>query len=273
MIANFTSSDDSEALARYLLGYGKGEKSDKQAAVLGSAGVRTDTLAHLIADFELGRKLHPELGKSVLHISLSFNPADAARMTDQKMRQVADDYMEKMDLKGTQYLVVRHRDRPHEHLHIMANRVSDDGHTVKDSNSFFASKKALEIVFAKHELTPAKGNRPHLQHPERLRGKDLGKHEMRQVLRPALLTETQRPALLATLEVQGLKHRLFLDKDGNAIGISFKKGDFACKGSALGLEFSLVAIDRQLAANQQKALEAVSGQMPAQLLRNHSLHK
>ena len=257
MIANFTSSNNSEALARYLMGYGKGEKSDKQATVLNSAGVRTDTLAHLIADFELGRKLHPELEKSVLHISLSFNPSDAARMTDQKMRQVADDYMEKMDLKGTQYLVVRHRDRPHEHLHIMANRVSNDGHTVQDGNNFFASKKALEIVFAKHELTPAKGNRPHLQHPERLRGKDLGKHEMRQVLRPALGAETQRPALLATLEAQGLKHQLFFDKDGNAIGISFKKGDFACKGSALGPEFSLAAIDRQLAANQQKALEAV----------------
>ena len=266
MIANFTSGSDSDALARYLMGYGKGEKSDKQAVVLSSAGVRTDTLAHLVADFELGRKLHPELEKSVLHISLSFNPDDAARMTNQKMRQVADDYMEQMDLKGTQYLVVRHRDRPHQHLHIMANRVSDDGHTVQDGNNFFASKKALEIVVAKHELTPAKGSRPHLQHPERLRGKDMGKHEMRQMLRPAMLAETQRPALLTALEAQGLKHQLFLDKDGNAIGISFKKGDYACKGSALGPEFSLVAIDRQLAANQQKALEAVSGQTQSSIL-------
>ena len=68
-------------LARYLVEGHKGQDTDKRAELLGSAGVRTDTVAHLVADFNLGRQLHPELGKAVWHTSLSFNPDDAAKLT------------------------------------------------------------------------------------------------------------------------------------------------------------------------------------------------
>jgi hypothetical protein len=254
MIPNFTMGGDPGGLARYLLGY-KNQKVDKQATVLGSAGVRTDTLAHLVTDFELGAMLHPELGRSVLHISLSFNPDDAARMTDQKMRQIAEEYMVEMGMSGTQYLLVRHRDRPHEHLHIMANRVADDGHTIPDSNNFLDSKTAVAKLVARHELSPAQERRPHLQNPKRLRGRDLDRYKLRTALDEELAPDraTQRPVLLAALAKRGIAHREFRDKDGNVTGISFKIGGYACKGSALGLDYSSVGIDRRLAANQQKA--------------------
>ncbi|HEX8657023.1 MAG TPA: relaxase/mobilization nuclease domain-containing protein [Hymenobacter sp.] len=257
MIPNFTTGGDPGGLARYLLGY-KNQKADKQASVLGSAGVRTDTLAHLVTDFELGAMLHPELGRSVLHISLSFNPDDAARMTDQKMRQIAEEYMKEMGMAGTQYLLVRHRDRPHQHLHIMATRVADDGHTIPDSNNFFDSKTAVAKLVARHELSPAKERRPHLQNPDRLRGRDLDRYKLRAALDEELAPNkaTQRPALLAALAERGIAHREFRDQNGTVTGISFKMGGYACKGSALGPEYSSVGIDRRLAANQQKALEA-----------------
>ena len=223
--------------------------------------MRTDTVGHLIKDFELGSKLHPELGQAILHISLSFNPSDAAQMTDQKMRQVAEEYMVEMGIKGTQYLLVRHQDRPHQHLHIMANRVADDGHTIKDGNNYWASEQAIGKLMVKHELSPAKGHRPHLQHADRLRGKDLGRHELRTALDQALPPEqTQRPAFLAALTAKGITHREFRDKDRNVTGISFKVGGYACKGSALGPEYSSIGIDRRLAANQQKALEVTGRQ-------------
>ncbi len=257
MIPNFSTGGDPGGLARYLLGY-KSKTVDKQATVLGSAGVRTDTLAHLTTDFELGAMLHPELGRSVLHISLSFNPDDAARMTDQKMRQIAEEYLEEMGMKGTQYLLVRHRDRPHQHLHIMANRVADDGHTIPDGNNFLASKNAVKELVARHELSPAKERRPHLQHPERLRGRDLNRFKLRAAVDEELAPDkhTHRPVLLAALEAKGIACREYRDKDGNVTGISFRMDGFACKGSALGPEYSAVGIDRRLAANQQKATEA-----------------
>lgn len=258
MVANITTSENAGALAAYLKSGTKGQHADKKAEVLGSAGVRTDTLAHTIADFELGRQLHPELGQAVLHISLSFNPSDEATMSNAKMREIAQEYIQRMGLSDTQYLLVRHRDRPHEHLHIMANRVANDGHTISDSHNFKQSRDVLVDLVRKHGLTPVAEQRPDLQHPERLRGNDLVRHELRQAVREAMATETERPRLLAKLAEQGITAREFVDKNGVARGISFRKDNCAFKGSALGPEFTLPAIERQLAANRQVQRTAVS---------------
>lgn len=238
-------------LARYLVEGHKGQEAGKQAELLGSAGVRTDTVAHMIADFNLGRKLHPELGKAVWHTSLSFNPDDAPKLTDEKMREIAEDYMQEMKLTGTQYAIIRHRDRPgHEHVHIIANRVADDGHTISDSNSFLRSKEALTKLIQRHELTPPQGLRVEKQHPTHLERDELAKHEIKQALRQALATATDRPALLAMLRAEKITVQEYATKAGTVVGIGFEKDGYAFKGSAVAREYSLAGLNKQLAANQ-----------------------
>jgi len=238
-------------LARYLVEGHKGQEADKQAELLGSAGVRTDTVAHMIADFNLGRKLHPELGKAVWHTSLSFNPDDAAKLTGDKMQAIAEDYMQEMKLTGTQYAIIRHRDRPgHEHVHIIANRVADDGHTISDSNSFLRSKEALRNLIQRHELTPPQGLRVEKQYPQHLEGADKAKYEVKEALHQALATATDRPALLATLRAEKITVREYATKAGTVVGIGFEKDGHAFKGSAVAREYSLAGLDKQLAANQ-----------------------
>jgi len=260
-------------LARYLVEGHKGQEAGKQAELLGSAGVRTDTVAHMIADFNLGRKLHPELGKAVWHTSLSFNPDDAAKLTGEKMREIAEDYMQEMKLTGTQYAIIRHRDRPgHEHVHIIANRVADDGHTISDSNSFLRSKEALSILIQRHELTPPQGLRVEKQHPLHLEGADKAKHEVKEALHQALATATDRPALLAMLRAEKITVREYATKAGTVVGIGFEKDGHAFKGSAVAREYSLAGLDKQLAANQvrqqaEQARQAAAQEAAAQELR------
>jgi len=260
-------------LARYLVEGHKGQDTDKRAELLGSAGVRTDTVAHLVADFNLGRQLHPELGKAVWHTSLSFNPDDAAKLTGEKMRAIAEDYMQEMELTGTQYAIIRHRDRPgHEHVHIIANRVADDGHTISDSNSFLRSKTALTKLIARHELTPPQGLRVEKQHPEHLEGVDKAKQEVKAKLQQALATATDRPALLATLRAEQIMVREYATKAGTVVGIGFEKDGHSFKGSAVAREYSLAGIDKQLAANQlakqaEKARQEAAQEAAAQAQR------
>jgi hypothetical protein len=255
-------------LARYLVEGHKGQEADKQAELLGSAGVRTDTVAHMIADFNLGRKLHPELGKAVWHTSLSFNPDDAAKLTGEKMREIAEDYMQEMKLTGTQYAIIRHRDRPgHEHVHIIANRVADDGHTISDSNSFLRSKEALSKLIQRHELTPPQGLRVEKQHPTHLERDELAKHEIKQALRQALTTATNRPALLATLRAEKITVQEYATKAGIVVGIGFEKDGYAFKGSAVAREYSLAGLDKQLAANQVRQQAEREHQAVAQAQR------
>lgn len=238
-------------LARYLVEGHKGQDADKKAELLGSAGVRTDTVAHLVADFNLGRQLHPELGKAVWHTSLSFNPDDAAKLTGEKMRAIAEDYLQEMKLTGTQYAIIRHRDRPgHEHVHIIANRVADDGHTISDSNSFLRSKEALTKLIQRHELTPPQGLRVEKQHPAHLEGVDKARQEVKDALHQALATAPDRPALLAALRVEKISAQEFTNKAGTVVGIGFEKDGHSFKGSAVARGYSLAGIEKQLAANQ-----------------------
>ena len=251
MISRTTIGRSFGGVVRYQFEGRKEQPSDKQAEVLVAVGVRDDSAAHMSADFNRGRQLNPNLGQAVWHTSLSFNPDDAAKLDSVKMRAIAEGYVQKMGLDKTQYAIIRHHDQPdNQHLHIIANRVGDDGQTIKDGQNFFRSKQALKELIQEHGLTPPQGLRPEKQHPAQLQGAELTKHELRQALHQALATATDRPALLATLQAQQISAREFATKSGQVTGISFEKDGTVFKGSQLGRGYSLAAIEKQLMTNQ-----------------------
>ena len=81
----------------------------------------------IIDDFNFQRKARREIAKVVGHISLSFHRDDAPTLTDDRMRELAAAYMECMGIADTQYIVARHNDTEHPHLHIIYNRVKYAG--------------------------------------------------------------------------------------------------------------------------------------------------
>lgn len=235
------------------------QPSDKQAEILGSSGVSTNSAAEMIADFNTGRALNPKLGYAVWHTSLSFNPDDVAQLDSAKMLTIAEGYLKKMGLDNTQYVIVRHHDKAdNQHLHIIANRVGNDGKTIDDGRNFYRSKQARKELIVEFGLTPIKEQRPELQHPERFRTVDLARHELLTAITQALTTETRRPHLLATLQAAGIGVQERFDKEGKATGISFEKAGYSFKGSELGRHLSSAGIDKQLAANESKQQVAVT---------------
>lgn len=251
MISRTTIGRSFGGVVRYQFEGRKEQPSDKQAEVLAAVGVRADSAAHMSADFNRGRQLNPNLGQAVWHTSLSFNPDDAAKLDSAKMLAIAEGYVQKMGLDQTQYAIIRHHDQPdNQHLHIIANRVGDDGQTVKDGQNFYRSKQALKELIQEHGLTPPQGLRPEKQHPAQLQGAELTKHEIKEALHQALATATDRPALLATLQARQISAREFANKAGEVTGISFEKDGTVFKGSELGRGYSLAGISQQLTGNQ-----------------------
>jgi Relaxase/Mobilisation nuclease domain len=248
-----TIGKDFGGAVRYLFAGRRDQPSDKRAEILASKGVNTNSVAEMIADFELGRDLNPRLNLAVWHTSLSFNPDDEARMSNDRMRAIAETYLKKMGLDNTQYIVVRHRDRPdHHHLHIVANRVDNAGKSIADGNEFFRSNQVLKELVKEYGLTPPGKPRLALQHPERFRPIDLARHTLRTTLNPAVRQETQWPQLLATLKEEKINSKLHYNQAGEATGISFEKDGYCFKGSALGPHLSFAGIDKQLAENELK---------------------
>lgn len=267
MISRTTIGRSFGGVVRYQFEGRKEQPSDKQAEVLAAVGVRADSAAHMSADFNRGRQLNPNLGQAVWHTSLSFNPDDTGKLDSAKMLAIAEGYVQKMGLDKTQYAIIRHHDQPdNQHLHIIANRVGDDGQTIKDGQNFFRSKQALKELIQEYGLTPPQGLRPEKQHPAQLQGAELTKHELRQALHQALATAPDRPALLATLQAQQISAREFANKTGQVTGISFEKDRTVFKGSQLGRGYSLAAIEKQLTTNQVAQARAAAAERAAQEL-------
>jgi hypothetical protein len=62
--------------------------------------------------------------KPVYHIAVSFHPDDV--VTRPQMEHVADRLLEELGLERHQALIVAHNDRPHDHFHIMVNRIDPE---------------------------------------------------------------------------------------------------------------------------------------------------
>ena len=87
------------------------------------------------------------------HISLSYSPKDAERMSDEFMVKLALEYMEKMGIKNTQFIIVRHLDKEHPHCHIVYNRVDNDGKCVSDSFEYYRNNEICDEMKRKYGLT------------------------------------------------------------------------------------------------------------------------
>lgn len=145
MIAKIIKGTSFSGVPAYILG-----KQEGKARILHAEGVRQDALPHEIAnDFALQASMRPTVKKPVCHTILSFSAEDAERLDDKTMNNLALQYLQKMSYGDTQYLIVRHLDREHPHLHICINCIGNSGKSISDSNEKYRSTKVCK------ELTEA----------------------------------------------------------------------------------------------------------------------
>ena len=124
MISKMTKGTSFSGCVCYVL------REDK-ARLLEAVGVEGSP-NQMAEQFELQSLLNDKVKNIVGHTSLNFSPKDADRLRndDALMLKIAREYMEKMGIRNTQYIVARHTDRKHPHCHIVFNRADNDGHTV-----------------------------------------------------------------------------------------------------------------------------------------------
>ena len=89
------------------------------AVVVASYGVSLTSNAAITASFKAQAKAHPGVKNFVGHISLSFSPNDKDKGNNDLMAEIAREYMRRMGIVNTQFVVFRHQDQPHPHVHIV----------------------------------------------------------------------------------------------------------------------------------------------------------
>lgn len=150
MIGGITKGSCFSGCVEYALAL---KEKNKEARLLYSEGLMTDTPKDIIDGFECQRHLNSRVQHWCGHISLSYSPEDSARLSDEVMVKLALEYMEKMDIKNTQFIIARHLDKEHPHCHIVYNRVDNDGRCVSDSFEYYRSNAICKELKRKYGLT------------------------------------------------------------------------------------------------------------------------
>jgi hypothetical protein len=228
------------------------------AVILEGTGLRMREVNQIIDDFNLQRKYNPNLGQAVGHIALSWSINDLAKLNDEVMVNMAKEYLQKMKIKETQYLIVKHRDKGHPHLHIVYNRVDNDGKTIPDNFQKQRNVVVCKDMTIKHGfyLSPGKER----VNRQQLRGEDKVKYELYDAIKSASKKVKNLDELKRALAKQGIG-MLYKYKSGTqeVQGISFSKGEYKFKGSEIDRSLSYAKLSK--AIEQQQPEKSLADQL------------
>ncbi|MDR3008647.1 MAG: relaxase/mobilization nuclease domain-containing protein [Sphingobacterium sp.] len=115
--------------------------------------------------------IRPDVKTNTVHISLNFSPEE--RLSDEKMKQIAGDYMDKIGFGRQPYMVYRHHDSGHEHMHIVTTNITYEGDRITLHNiGVNKSEPARKEIERKYGLIRAEAQS---KQPFELKPADYGK--------------------------------------------------------------------------------------------------
>jgi len=146
MLVKHSKRHDPLSIAQYVLG-------KPGAEVIGSTLACPDDPHAIAAEIRFSCATSKRLKLTTYHASLAVAPPK--RLSDDLWHQVAQDYLDKMQYGLCPYLVVRHTDEAHDHIHIVAGRFDlNRGKRVPDSWDHYKAEAAARELEAEYGLTP-----------------------------------------------------------------------------------------------------------------------
>ena len=174
-------------------------------------------------------------------------------LDDETWNAIASDYLEGMEFVGSQYVVYRHSDRDHDHVHIVASRIRiTDGTTVSDSWDYVRSEQLIRELEQEYELTPTISSNEKYQ-----RGKTSGEikliertgtESVREKLQQIIDQETEKavamPELINRLKDRGIDAKITVTRTGKIKGISYRLDGVATSGTHLGKAYTFGGLQK-----------------------------
>ncbi|KLT67119.1 relaxase/mobilization nuclease domain-containing protein [Pedobacter sp. BMA] len=206
-------------------------------------------LRHKVARFEHLTKLNSRVKTNAVHIMLNFDPTEILAI--EKMQILAVEYMNGIGFGEQPFLVYKHEDANHPHIHIVTTNVKADSTRIDLHNiGKVLSEKTRKELEMKYNLIRAEGHGKELQiTPINIDMANYGEKQTKRsiynvvtaVLRSYKFTSfSEYNAILKCFNViadrgpedsvmfakKGLVYSI-LDSDGVRIGIPFKASSFA----------------------------------------------
>jgi DNA-binding phage protein len=214
--------------------------------------------------------LNENVTRNSVHVSLNFDPNE--KLSDGQLKEIADVYMQKIGLGEQPYLMYRHLDAGHPHIHIVSVKVRADGSRIDTQNigrnQSEKARKEIEIAYGlvraenmkkkQYELKSAYTQKVQYGRSDSRRAianvldavlntyKYTSLHDLNAVLKQYNVMADRGSESSRTYQHQGLLYRI-LDEQGNPVGVPIKASSFHNKPTLKYLEerFPLNEVARQ----------------------------
>lgn len=209
--------------------------------------------------------LNENVHANSVHISLNFDPSEV--LSNELLSEIANVYMEGIGFANQPYLVYRHLDSGHPHLHVVSVKVDAGGNRIETQNigknQSNTIRKEIEINYGLVKAEDHKSEEIYLARPVDAQRVRYGKSETRRAISNVLknVLDTYKysslPELNAILKLYNIrawrgnedtntyKHRgllyQVLDSDGHPLGVPIKASLFPMKPTLDRLEEKFAA--------------------------------
>lgn len=202
-------------------------------------------------EFGAVRALRPQLKKAVCHVSISLHPDE--NLSDSDWCKVAQTWLNDMGFTDNQYIVSRHTDTKHPHIHILVNRIRLDGSVVSDSHDYKRQEavmrkleKEFGLIQVKNSKEVKKSSPKKGELEQAIRRQE---PSVRMMLQEIISNTLQKPMPLqefvAKLQENNVEVKLNQASTGTISGISFSLNGVSFKGSKLGKGFTWNALKQK----------------------------
>ena len=221
---------------------------DKERGEIIGGNMAATTQAGLSAEFGAVRTMRPDIAKPVWHVSLSLPPGDS--LSVEQWREVAADFLHKMDVKDNQFCIVQHKDKAHQHIHIVLNRVTTDGgvwyadrdvyRAIEATRQLEAEKDYLRDT-ADRDNTDKKFRPTKNEEVRKAKCQDIPRQQVHDAIRRVIDTAPRKlttKEFIEALRKEGIEARPNIASTGRVNGFSFCLGEHKYTGSKVNAKWA-----------------------------------
>jgi hypothetical protein len=221
--------------------------------VLAVEGVRGYDHRLMAEDFELQHRFWPEKEKPVFHAALSFPKGEVPG--NDRMVLIARQYLGEIGMRNTQYAVVKHVDKQHLHMHVIANRIDNDGEIIGKGLIVERGIKAARMLTREYHLQEERRKNLHLTNMEALHEPDAKRYRLYLAIQRHLPECYRLDDLEKKLLEDGITMRYRIDPaSGARQGISFRIEDYSIAGYRVDPSCTLRKLEQALSLRQDQVL-------------------
>lgn len=256
---------DTSSTLSDVLNYNEKKVAHNDATLIHASGFLKDftrlNFYEKLDRFARQNQLKPDSNSNTLHASLNFDPSE--QLSDATLARIADRYMEGLGMQDRPYLVYRHTDAGHPHVHIVSTLIDAKGERLNTNNigrnQSSTTRKEIEKEFGLIAANSRQRKEVYQVKPVDVEKVRYGnEHQTKHAMRNVLLMAHQNYKFTSLAEYNavlrqwnvladrgskdsriykrgGLVYRV-LDENGKKVGVPIKASDYYFKPTLANLE-------------------------------------